>query len=233
MILMVKPRRRTPKSCSKPDYQGFGDFPSKKEAPFGRSVFWAIDFRLERVDDLLGTTKLVDIWLASYTASIHSFCVLLNWTIWVKGSRSPSLTREIQGNTVRMFTSRTTWSCLFGIALSPGKRKGFQSSSSKSTRSNAVSYLNWARWIGSQNSAALCRIFPILMRIASCWVSESNAHKYDDILRITVCILARRKLSSPLWSIERRTRRQKLSFSVLFSARWLRIPWISESSGKM
>lgn len=206
MILMVKPRRRKPKSFLKPDYQGFGDFPSKKEAPFGRPVFWAIDFRLERVDDLL-ETKLVDIWLASHTASIHSFCVLLNWTIRVKGSRSPSLIKEIHGNTVKMFTSWTTWSSLFGIALSPGKRKGSQSSSPKSTRSNAISYLNWARWIGSQNSAALCTIFPILMRIASCWVSESNVHRYDDILRITVCILARRILSSALWSIERRTRR--------------------------
>lgn len=231
MILMVKPRRRDPWSFSWPYYQGFGHFLYKKEAPFGRSVFWAIDFRLERVVDLLGTTQLV--WLASYPASIESFCVLLSWTIWVRGSRSPSLTKEIHGNTVRMFTSRTAWSCLFRIASSPGKRKGFQSSSTKSTRSNAVSYFCWARCIGSQISAALCTTFSILMRIASSWVSESNVHKYDDILRITVWILSWRILFSAFWSIEMRTRRQKLSFSVSFSARWLRIPWNFESSGKI
>lgn len=151
---MVQPRRRAPLSVPQPEYHGCGDFPSKKEAPFGRSVLWAIDFRLERVDDLLGTTTLVVIWLASCSAATKSFCELLNWIRWVKGSRPPSLTSEIQGNTVRMFMSRAPWSCLSRSALSPGKWKGSQSAISKSTSSNSVSCLYWARWIGSQNPAA-------------------------------------------------------------------------------
>ena len=60
-------RRWAPVSLQ-PEYHGCGDFPPKKEAPFGRSVLWAIDFRLDRVDDLMGTTK------ASYHLTSFMLC---------------------------------------------------------------------------------------------------------------------------------------------------------------